>query len=705
MGVSRFPVTVKEVNAFLDNINSFKGRTYDEYSDQFFNFIDDDNLWDDFDNAISPAANGQKVPLSASACRKAFRELVAEFYWECTYDGLTNNTKAKVNREFGKYRKYFNQLIALTFDNNKPLSKADFPSTVNKLSDNLNESVQHVHRSLSTSEDVIDLDDLKDYLYSYDSEFYEDNRIEGIDDFGILCMMLRDLVGNDDYGSVLKSLGYTFDPLNKSKSLQTSEFGVNKDPSLTYSQWYDASFEFNWGWSPKDNEDYWPFANYVKIFPAAIVLKDATARDIVKNAYKFYDVYEVDSADRENAFLFASETLGIEYDTLYNSWLDGEPIEYSDDSSSTVQVLTEATNTKDSNLIAKANEIAKNNFINDGHSEDGGKSLVLGSCFKSSSKKFHDNILVHLDYYVKENDGHGNSISRWNDIEFDEEGNFVTDDSTGVLFASWLRTSRSIRKQNTNYQSPVPYLTKTLGGYDIERLFSCPSIDGSGILIHAIINKHTSDRPYIVGLYYNAYTGEWDNGLYGAETLDDAIAKLKAYYPSHKVSPLEWYQAERLFQSFESTLNTSKSLNTGSANFLTNDVFPLIVWLDSTSDTLDFDFELVTNEVDKFNQEINDLADSLYEEDNDSYQALRTFNFVVVGGYNDGFQVIPVSRVDEDDWNTLSPTYYSLFRDFFETLEVSFGGTFAIQNGFRGITLTDKIPTDNLLYGSKPTRL
>ena len=87
----------------------------------------------------------------------------------------------------------------------------------------------------------------------------------------------------------------------------------------TFSQWFDETQRY-------DDDEFYPFSNYAKTFESAAVLKDATAMDIVKNAHKFYDVYPVDSSDREKAFLFASKELGIKYDDLYDAWLSDTPV-------------------------------------------------------------------------------------------------------------------------------------------------------------------------------------------------------------------------------------------------------------------------------------------------------------------------------------------------------------------------------------------
>ena len=98
---------------------------------------------------------------------------------------------------------------------------------------------------------------------------------------------------------------------NVSEKLNTS--------TKTFSQWFDETQRY-------DDDEFYPFSNYAKTFESAAVLKDATAMDIVKNAHKFYDVYPVDSSDREKAFLFASKELGIKYDDLYDAWLSDTPV-------------------------------------------------------------------------------------------------------------------------------------------------------------------------------------------------------------------------------------------------------------------------------------------------------------------------------------------------------------------------------------------
>ena len=108
------------------------------------------------------------------------------------------------------------------------------------------------------------------------------------------------------------------DDLDESKSIK-EDIG-NK----TFSQWFDETRK---GAYKKEYEaDYYPFSNYIKTFPNAEVLKDATAEDIKNNAHRFYDIYDVDSVDREKAFHFASEELGIDYDDFYYAWIKDQPM-------------------------------------------------------------------------------------------------------------------------------------------------------------------------------------------------------------------------------------------------------------------------------------------------------------------------------------------------------------------------------------------
>ena len=105
---------------------------------------------------------------------------------------------------------------------------------------------------------------------------------------------------------------------NESKSIH-EDVGAK-----TFSQWFDETNKgkYDKEWEPK----YYPFTNYIKTFPNAEVLKDATAEDIKNNAHKFYDIYDVDSVDREAAFTFASDELGIDYDDFYYAWIKDQPM-------------------------------------------------------------------------------------------------------------------------------------------------------------------------------------------------------------------------------------------------------------------------------------------------------------------------------------------------------------------------------------------
>lgn len=88
----------------------------------------------------------------------------------------------------------------------------------------------------------------------------------------------------------------------------------------TFAQWFDETQRYG------DDEEFYPFDNYVKHFPNAEILRNITAKDVINNAHKFYDIYQVDSEDRMKAFIFAGEQLGIDQDIIYKAWLNEEPI-------------------------------------------------------------------------------------------------------------------------------------------------------------------------------------------------------------------------------------------------------------------------------------------------------------------------------------------------------------------------------------------
>lgn len=136
----------------------------------------------------------------------------------------------------------------------------------------------------------------------------------------------------DEYKDIMAQRTYedelTKSALDESNGPYTLNTGKRKpqkgkfNDSTTFEQWYDATFD-----TPNyKNSEYYPFNNYVKIFSSAESLRNATAKDIVKNAHRFYDVYDVDSEDRNYAFNFARDVTGIDYDDFYNAWLSGEPL-------------------------------------------------------------------------------------------------------------------------------------------------------------------------------------------------------------------------------------------------------------------------------------------------------------------------------------------------------------------------------------------
>lgn len=54
--------------------------------------------------------------------------------------------------------------------------------------------------------------------------------------------------------------------------------------------------------------------------------------DVLRNAHRFYSFMSdqgipSDSFTRELAFCKASQALGVDYDVLYDAWLNGRPVE------------------------------------------------------------------------------------------------------------------------------------------------------------------------------------------------------------------------------------------------------------------------------------------------------------------------------------------------------------------------------------------
>lgn len=94
------------------------------------------------------------------------------------------------------------------------------------------------------------------------------------------------------------------------------------DKNTTFEEWFNDINAKN----PADwKKRFYPFDKYSKTFGVES-LRNATADDIVKHAHEFYDVYDVDSSDRELAFSFASDVTGRDYDDFYNAWLSEKPL-------------------------------------------------------------------------------------------------------------------------------------------------------------------------------------------------------------------------------------------------------------------------------------------------------------------------------------------------------------------------------------------
>ena len=149
------------------------------------------------------------------------------------------------------------------------------------------------------------------------------------------------------------------------------------DETITFEQWYDITKGEN---EKYRKSKYYPFDKYVKIFPEAEVLRNATAGDLVAHAHEFYDFYDVDSSDREEAFNFASDVTGKDYDVFYSAWVDRKPI------SESLVKLTEASSNVKTETIMK--------------SDDGLFEFVK----KTGTKKGEDDEeipWVHFDVYSK----------------------------------------------------------------------------------------------------------------------------------------------------------------------------------------------------------------------------------------------------------------------------------------------------------------
>lgn len=112
------------------------------------------------------------------------------------------------------------------------------------------------------------------------------------------------------------------DALYKSERerIRGRKLGESTSSRKTFAQWFDETQCYG------DDTEFYPFDNYVKNFPNAEVLRNVTALDIVNNAHKFHDIYDVDSDDRMKAFIFACEELNIDEDILYKAWLRETPI-------------------------------------------------------------------------------------------------------------------------------------------------------------------------------------------------------------------------------------------------------------------------------------------------------------------------------------------------------------------------------------------
>lgn len=197
----------------------------------------------------------------------------------------------------------------------------DENSAYNRLKNNVNES-------LSSR--------LVDFIKDYDFYHYSDTLEVGDTEEDAIKEMDRVLADTKSVKSLLDSLikmskednlddeqkeniGELITDVKKLLGGSELKEGYEAD-TKTFSQWFDETQRY---W---DDEEFYPFDNYIKKFPNAEVLRNATAEDIRDNAHRFYHIYDVDSIDREKAFHFASEELGLDYDVFYDAWLRGSPI-------------------------------------------------------------------------------------------------------------------------------------------------------------------------------------------------------------------------------------------------------------------------------------------------------------------------------------------------------------------------------------------
>ena len=185
---------------------------------------------------------------------------------------------------------------------------------------------------------------------------------------------------------LLNISGAEVDPLELTNTSVSSFDSGSGSGSMDFETWFNTE-----GWGQRTGQT---FDEYVKEFPNAESLRHATPEMIKKNAYKFYDVWDVDSMDRELAFDFASEKLGIPYDTFYDSWVDEQPL--SEDR------LKEGKKLNEKHWVLTIPASFRNDLNAAGEDEDveAAKDVMLGICnyVVQNADKFDDPEYIRDEY-------------------------------------------------------------------------------------------------------------------------------------------------------------------------------------------------------------------------------------------------------------------------------------------------------------------
>lgn len=87
----------------------------------------------------------------------------------------------------------------------------------------------------------------------------------------------------------------------------------------------------NWKISKKEQPEKQERLAEIAELPLEKIKKEWTVSAIIQNAHRIYEWMEeqgtsTDSFTRELAFQYASDMTGLDYDVLYNSWMEVSPI-------------------------------------------------------------------------------------------------------------------------------------------------------------------------------------------------------------------------------------------------------------------------------------------------------------------------------------------------------------------------------------------